>query len=258
MILRRVISHVKEQNWTAIVLDFLIVVLGVFIGIQLGNWNEARLNRRLADEYHQRLLADMRLEALNYEWLQYYYRDVQAAAETTYKALSGEIELDDAALLVSAYRASQYNWFERYRATFDELVASGKLDLIEDAQLRTQVTGYYNMGLLEEIRHESQDSEYRRAYRRAVPPDLQEGLGEQCGDQQIEGAPVGALEIGYPCMFEWPPERMEAGAAIFRSDASWLPLLRLQIANLSARNFGLELNRTVFGLDTFMQTVDED
>lgn len=42
MILRRVIKHFRNQEWTAIGLDFLIVVIGVFVGIQLGNWNDAR------------------------------------------------------------------------------------------------------------------------------------------------------------------------------------------------------------------------
>lgn len=46
MILRRIIEHVKAQNWTAIVLDFLIVVSGVFIGLQVNNLNEARLDRQ--------------------------------------------------------------------------------------------------------------------------------------------------------------------------------------------------------------------
>lgn len=42
MILRRVIAHVKAQNWFAVAIDFVIVVLGVFIGIQVANWNAAR------------------------------------------------------------------------------------------------------------------------------------------------------------------------------------------------------------------------
>lgn len=46
MILRRVISHFQKQEWTAIALDFIIVVTGVFLGIQIGNWNEARGDRR--------------------------------------------------------------------------------------------------------------------------------------------------------------------------------------------------------------------
>ena len=46
MILRRIMEHVRAQNWTAVGLDFLIVVLGVFIGIQVANWNEARALQR--------------------------------------------------------------------------------------------------------------------------------------------------------------------------------------------------------------------
>jgi len=42
MILRRISRHLKEQNWTAIVLDFFIVVIGVYVGIQADNWNELR------------------------------------------------------------------------------------------------------------------------------------------------------------------------------------------------------------------------
>lgn len=42
MLLRRVMEHVTEQNWTAIGIDFVIVVLGVFIGLQVSNWNDAR------------------------------------------------------------------------------------------------------------------------------------------------------------------------------------------------------------------------
>jgi len=34
MILRRVIHHFRNQEWTAIGIDFVIVVFGVFFGIQ--------------------------------------------------------------------------------------------------------------------------------------------------------------------------------------------------------------------------------
>jgi hypothetical protein len=42
MILRRITEHVKTQNWFAVGLDFVIVVVGVFIGIQVANWNAMR------------------------------------------------------------------------------------------------------------------------------------------------------------------------------------------------------------------------
>ena len=42
MILRRIKAHIEKENWFAVFIDFCIVVIGVFIGIQVANWNEAR------------------------------------------------------------------------------------------------------------------------------------------------------------------------------------------------------------------------
>lgn len=35
--------HLKTQNWTAIVIEFLVVLIGVFLAFQLNNWNEERV-----------------------------------------------------------------------------------------------------------------------------------------------------------------------------------------------------------------------
>ena len=45
MLLRRITEHVKAQNWTAVALDFVIVVVGILIAFQITNWNEARQQR---------------------------------------------------------------------------------------------------------------------------------------------------------------------------------------------------------------------
>ena len=45
MLLRRITEHVKAQNWFAVGLDFLIVVVGVFVGLQVSNWNESRADK---------------------------------------------------------------------------------------------------------------------------------------------------------------------------------------------------------------------
>ena len=42
MILRRVVANLKHQHWTAIGIELVIVVVGVFIGMQVSNWNEDR------------------------------------------------------------------------------------------------------------------------------------------------------------------------------------------------------------------------
>lgn len=50
MILRRIAQHLRKQEWTAIGIDFLIVVLGVFVATQVTDWNNGRLAR---DDYRR-------------------------------------------------------------------------------------------------------------------------------------------------------------------------------------------------------------
>ncbi|NNE41289.1 MAG: hypothetical protein HKN14_10285 [Marinicaulis sp.] len=66
MLLRRIIEHVKAQNWTAVALDFVIVVVGVFMGIQVSSWNEARADRNAYESALLRLGVeiDANLEAV--------------------------------------------------------------------------------------------------------------------------------------------------------------------------------------------------
>jgi len=42
VLLRRVSEHVKDQNWFAVFVDFLIVVIGILLALQITNWNDAR------------------------------------------------------------------------------------------------------------------------------------------------------------------------------------------------------------------------
>ncbi len=58
MLLRRVIAPFRNQEWTAIALDFLILVVGVFIGIEVANWNDARVDEGRAQAYLERIVAD--------------------------------------------------------------------------------------------------------------------------------------------------------------------------------------------------------
>lgn len=60
MLLRRISKHVKDQNWFAVGLDFVIVVIGVFFGIQIGNWNDARLDHLAYQKAHTRMVVEVR------------------------------------------------------------------------------------------------------------------------------------------------------------------------------------------------------
>lgn len=61
MFLRRITKHVKEQNWFAVGLDFLIVVVGVFMGFQAQQWNEDFSDKADAKKYLKRFFEDMEI-----------------------------------------------------------------------------------------------------------------------------------------------------------------------------------------------------
>jgi len=45
MILRRITRHVKRQDWFAVWLDLIVVVAGIYIGLQADAWMSSRLDR---------------------------------------------------------------------------------------------------------------------------------------------------------------------------------------------------------------------
>lgn len=67
MLLRRITKHVKDQNWFAVGIDFFIVVVGVFIGIQVANWNDAQGDRHRETVILQNIANDIRSDIAIYE-----------------------------------------------------------------------------------------------------------------------------------------------------------------------------------------------
>ncbi len=136
MILRRITDAFRKQDWFTVAVETLIVVLGVFLGLQVNNWNAARQDSARAAVYSERLKTELHAE-LEYAGALLEYNSVTSSAgEAAYLGLSGQAVMDDETILINAYRASQYNWYERRRATFDEIVAAGSLALISDVGLR--------------------------------------------------------------------------------------------------------------------------
>lgn len=61
MILRRIIKHVRGQEWTAIVIDFFIVVFGVYIGVWVSGYQERASLRAKQAQVVETLRLDMKI-----------------------------------------------------------------------------------------------------------------------------------------------------------------------------------------------------
>jgi hypothetical protein len=89
MILRRILAHFRKQEWTAIALDFVIVVMGVFVGIQVSNWNAAR-ELRTSEMSHATQLRDEIVTNVRLLEAQMYTRELVEAGRRALLFLENE------------------------------------------------------------------------------------------------------------------------------------------------------------------------
>lgn len=233
MILRRFSQSLKEQNWTAIWIEFVLLVAGVFLGIQVSNWNEERETAQKAAVFTTRLREDLRKEAWAYESTINYYRQTNANQRRVLDAMAGDIELSDEQLVISAYRATQYKDYARYRATYDELVSTGNMELVADQTLRETAINLFTTPFLEQIMLQTRESEYRRLFRETVSAPIQEALLVRCGDRvetELDYASIkGQLE--FPCTLELPPEKIHAAANALKALPRFVTALQVRFAD---------------------------
>ena len=144
MLLRRVIEHVKTQNWTAVTLDFVIVVMGVFIGIQVANWNDTKADRRLEKKLLVRLYEETK-ELRNLR------EDTATLPRERKEILKGvQISLLDSEKPLSfsgaECKAIQFSHILRRPPdtlpTLEEMVANGRIGIIGNSKIRQQLTYY--------------------------------------------------------------------------------------------------------------------
>ncbi len=137
MILRRVITHFRKQEWTAIALDFVIVVVGVFIGIQVANWNEVRSERAAEERYLIRLFADTQANIAELtNVVDLHERRAAVLADLEDVLLNDGEALPDAVLQGTLCRFFVQPGATLQLGTYDELVASGALSILRDEELR--------------------------------------------------------------------------------------------------------------------------
>ena len=139
MITRRLVDNLKRQRWTGVFIELGIVVLGVFIGMQVSNWNEARRDRALERQYLERLREDFALSESGAE-SGIEFMESQARGATLMLDHLRACRLDEAgqrADFASAlYVLGRIEPPMLTRGTINELSSTGRLGIIRSVRLR--------------------------------------------------------------------------------------------------------------------------
>lgn len=141
MILRRLSQHVKDQNWFAVALDFLIVVAGVFMGLQVQEWNSARKDALEAVRVLDRLEDDFgQINARAAFSLDGHAESLVAIARLVDAISVGE--LNEGTLADDIGLAARGQTPAGTSTTFQELKSNGRLGLIKNLELRRALSDY--------------------------------------------------------------------------------------------------------------------
>lgn len=161
MILRRLSQSLKEQNWTAIVLEFILLVSGVFLGIQVANWNESRKESVQEAAYLKNLAEDVRSDINEIDetiavssWRMsvlgaLIVKSTGEPLPTSYTLPIGVVEVQKVPAYTDTDNKSTglayayIRTIDGNRSTYETIINTGGIGLIHDAKLLEQIQLYY-------------------------------------------------------------------------------------------------------------------
>ena len=186
MILRRLSENLRAQNWTAIAIEFLIVVTGVFIGTQVANWNQQRLAKVETERMLTQLVPELQSQLEFFGSVQTYYATSRRYADQALAAWNGESPLSDERFVIAAYQASQVTGIGTNAENWAITFGGDQLRNIEDPKVRRNMelmlTSDYST-----VTFNSVATPYRENVRRVIPIKIQDDIRRECGDRNVPG-----------------------------------------------------------------------
>jgi len=142
--------------------EILLVVIGILIAVQVNNWNEARKDRIQERKFLVRLEAELTTDLKNISTSIAINNDRMQRAEFLMTvADQPHFSEDSSTYFIQSIEYAGYTNFPVISDnTFEEIISSGKLSLIQDEGIRTTLQQYYSWtsdrGQYEFIRQDTQ------------------------------------------------------------------------------------------------------
>jgi len=139
-------QHVREQNWFAVSLDVIVVIVGIFLGLQVQDWNEIRKDKDLEQQYLNRILEDQKATLASVQGAIDILDERSEDLIVVLEYLEGRQTQPPTE---STVQNSLCYWYvptsvEIQSSAFDELVSTGRLNLIQNEELRNTLQRTHN------------------------------------------------------------------------------------------------------------------
>lgn len=234
MVIRRLPQHVADQNWFAVLIDIVVVVIGVFLGIQASNWNAARIERGETRTYRALIVDDLKANEAELDERIRYYRQVRGHALAALSAVQRGGPTGET-FLIDAYQASQVSPIRMERSAYDEMIAAGMAKNFGHPAVRRQLSSYY-AGTERLEAGTIFSTGYREQIRRVMDYAVQRRLRERCSDV-IAASAEGLELISLPesCTLALPPALTARAAADLRDTPELVQELTRHVGDLDIK-----------------------
>lgn len=176
-------ARLRTYDWTAAVIELVIVVVGILIALEVSNWNQGRVDDARADSYSRRIHADLVKDSKNMDVTRAFWNAVSGYGRAAIDHGENGRLADGSAwkTVLAYYQASQTMPFVPSEASFTEMRSAGDLGLIADERLRGRIEDYYSMsGVGGQSIIRQQDPAYRRRVRGLTPWLVQQYIWSHC------------------------------------------------------------------------------
>ena len=232
MIYRRATARLKAQDWLAITIELAIVVLGVFIGTQVSNWNAGRLEKVETRRMIVQLEPNLKLMTDFFIAARLYYGTTRRFATTALAGWHGDPSVSDADFVKSAYQASQILTFGTNSSTWATVLGADQLRRIDDPPMRNDLS-FLMAADYSQLDTAGVNTPYRQNVRRIIPLDLQDAIRATCGDRSIPEYPI-FLFLPPTCNLAIEPARARQAAAALRAHPELMEDLQWHMAAQAA------------------------
>ncbi|MDT0558254.1 DUF6090 family protein [Ichthyenterobacterium sp. W332] len=216
--------------------EILLVVIGILIALQVNNWNNSRLDQKLESDYSDRIIEDLKEEEAILNAVLSYNKQVLFHAKNAVKVFENSPNQNNNPLevLIDMYQASQLQDPNSAMSTYQELIASGQINLIQNETFKTAIIRYYEADWTETEVMKIPNN-YRTNLRGKMPDDVQSEIRANCDDIYIKIRE--SIEVALPenCTISLETNYALQVVNQLKADSSLKKDLRFLIGNVEAK-----------------------
>jgi len=235
--------------------EIILVVVGILIALQINNWNITRVNKNLEAQYCTRLLEDLKEDKAILEATLNYSNEVRSHAKKAMLLFENSESADKNPVenLIHFYQASQIQNPISAKSTYQELLSSGQINLIQISELKTAIIRYYEYNWAESTTLTLKNT-YRSNLRSKMPDGIQHEIRSKCGDIYIKIRKTYEVALPKNCKINVSIELAKSTIEQLKNDIELKKDLRLTIGNIEAKiNFiesiKLQLEELIYDIE---------